>query len=225
MASDPANTEGMTPTGSSNTPVPLESPGTRDLTVSPSADSALTALSSIASSVGSPEYASTRAAGEFGTVAQTSAGPRTSAAPRPAARLPRYLGEYQLLEEIARAGMGIVYRARQEKLNRPVAVKLIKAGSLAGIDEVRRFRHEAEAMATLDHPNIIPIYEIGQEDDLPYFSMKLIEQGNLTAHIERLKDDPPAVAALMAKVARAVHYAHQRAILHRDIKPSNILVG
>ena len=80
-------------------------------------------------------------------------------------------------------------------------------------------------MADLDHPHIIPIYEIGQEDDQPYFSMKLIEGGNLTRHIPRLKDDPVAAAALISKVARAVHYAHQRMILHRDIKPSNILVA
>ncbi len=120
--------------------------------------------------------------------------------------------------------MGVVYLARQDKLNRLVALKLIRSGSLAGADDLRRFRQEAEAIAELDHPHIIPIYEIGQEDDQPYFSMKLIEGGNLTRHIPRLKDDPGAVAALMAKVARAVHFAHQRTILHRDIKPSNILL-
>ncbi len=92
--------------------------------------------------------------------------------------------------------MGVVYRARQDKLNRLVALKLIRSGSLAGADDLRRFRQEAEAIAELDHPHIIPIYEIGQEDDQPYFSMKLIEGGNLTQHIERLKDDPRAVAAL-----------------------------
>ena len=92
-------------------------------------------------------------------------------------------------DRAGRNGCGLSGR-RQEKLNRLVAVKLIRSGSLAGDDDLRRFRHEAEAIADLDHPNIIPIYEIGQEDDQPYFSMKLIEGGNLTRHIPRLKDDP-----------------------------------
>ena len=162
--------------------------------------------------------------GENVTVVQEPSAAAGSSPLRPSGRFPRFLGEYELLEEIARGGMGVVYRARQDKLNRLVALKLIRSGSLAGADDLRRFRHEAEAIAELDHPNIIPIYEIGQEDDQPYFSMKLIEGGNLTRHIPRLKDDPAAVAALIAKVARAVHYAHQRTILHRDIKPSNILL-
>ena len=139
-------------------------------------------------------------------------------------RTPRFLGEYELLEEIARGGMGVVYRARQEKLDRLVAVKVIRSGALAGDDFLHRFWREAKAIADLDHPHIIPIYEINQEDDQPYFSMKLIESGNLTQHIPRLKDDPRGAADLISKVARAVHHAHQRMILHRDIKPSNILV-
>ncbi len=159
-----------------------------------------------------------------GSARLTQAQAAGSLPPAASGRSPRFLGEYELLEEIARGGMGVVYLARQDKLNRLVALKLIRAGSLAGADDLRRFRKEAEAIAELDHPHIIPIYEIGQEDDQPYFSMKLVEGGNLTQHIPRLKDDPRAVAALMAKVARAVHYGHQRTILHRDIKPSNILL-
>ena len=148
-----------------------------------------------------------------------------SSTERDPARPPRFLGEYEVLDELARGGMGVVYRARQVKLNRLVALKLIRDSFLAGPSDLRRFRSEAEAVAGLDHPNIVPIYEVGQVDDQPYFSMRLIDSGNLGRHVERLKADPRASAALMAKVARAVHYAHQRMILHRDIKPANILLG
>jgi WD40 repeat protein/tRNA A-37 threonylcarbamoyl transferase component Bud32 len=142
-----------------------------------------------------------------------------------ASRTSRFLADYEVLCEVARGGMGIVYRARQVHLNRIVALKLVRDPSLASYTELRRFRAEADAIAQLDHPNIVPIYEVGQVEDQPYFSMKLIEGGNLTAHVARLREDPRAAATLMAKVARAVHFAHQRAILHRDIKPSNILLG
>jgi WD40 repeat protein/tRNA A-37 threonylcarbamoyl transferase component Bud32 len=161
---------------------------------------------------------------DLGTIGQTRSKPAAPIAPQPSGRFPRFLGEYELLGEIARGGMGVVYRARQDKLNRLVAVKLIRSGSLTNADELRRFHQEAEAIADLDHPHIIPIYEIGQEDDEPYFSMKLVEGGSLSRHIPRLKNESGTAVALMAKVARAVHYAHQRTILHRDIKPSNILL-
>ena len=115
--------------------------------------------------------------------------------------------------------------ARQVHLGRTVALKLVRDPSLATHAEILRFRKEAEAVAELDHPNIVPIYEVGQTEDQPYFSMKLIEGGSLTLQVVRLREDPRAAAALMAKVARAVHYAHQHAILHRDLKPSNILIG
>ncbi len=148
----------------------------------------------------------------------------TEPASAPAARQPRILGEYEILAEIARGGMGVVYRARQVKLGRIVALKLVRDPSLATDVDLRRFQIEAQAIALLDHPNIVPIFEVGQADDQPYFSMKLVEGGTLSGQIKRLREYPRGAAAMMVKVARAVAYAHQRAILHRDLKPSNILI-
>jgi hypothetical protein len=136
----------------------------------------------------------------------------------------RYIGDYELLGEIASGGMGVVYRARQRSLNRVVALKMIRGGILAGGAETRRFQSEAETAANMDHSNIIPIYEVGDYQGQPYFTMKYIEGGNLSQHVPRLVDDPRAAAKLMLTVARAVHHAHERGLLHRDLKPGNILV-
>jgi serine/threonine-protein kinase len=132
--------------------------------------------------------------------------------------------DYEVLGEIARGGMGVVYRARQRSLDRVVALKRIKAGQFASPHEVRRFLDEGRRHAGLDHPHIVPVYDAGEHQGRPYFTMKLIEGGDLGKHLPRLTKDPKAAVALLVKVSRAVHYAHQHGVLHRDLKPSNILL-
>jgi serine/threonine protein kinase len=139
---------------------------------------------------------------------------------------PWQLGNYEILEQIGCGGMGVIYRARQRHSRRIVAVKRVLSYRADSHGALQRFRREAQAVASLDHPNILPIYEVSEsEDGLPFFSMKLAEKGSLHENAASLRDKPNKCVQLLAKVARAVEYAHSRGVLHRDLKPGNILLN
>jgi TolB-like protein/Tfp pilus assembly protein PilF len=140
------------------------------------------------------------------------------------ARMLGNFGDYELLEEIGCGGQGIVYRARQKSLNRTVALKVIGLGYWATETHLKRFRREVQATASLEHPGIVPIYEIGEREGCCYFSMKFVEGGQLDEVVRRQPIPIRGAVELIAKVARTVHYAHEHGILHRDIKPGNILL-
>jgi alpha,alpha-trehalase len=135
-----------------------------------------------------------------------------------------HFGDYELIEPLGQGGMGIVYEARQRSLGRSVALKLIRSTGPATGPELLRFRTEAEVIAGLDHPNIVPIFEVGEHEGSPYFSMKLLRGGDLAGRLSEFEADPRAAARLTVTIARAVQHAHRRGVLHRDLKPSNVLL-
>ncbi|MGB7323434.1 MAG: serine/threonine-protein kinase, partial [Rubripirellula sp.] len=136
----------------------------------------------------------------------------------------KYFGEYELLSEIARGGMGVVYKARQVKLNRIVAIKMILSGEFAGQEAVKRFHSEAEAAANLDHPGIVPIYEIGDHGGQHYFSMGFVDGFSLQDKLNSAPMPAKEAARLFRKITEAVAYAHSKGVIHRDLKPANILI-
>ena len=139
--------------------------------------------------------------------------------------LPREFGDYELIEEIARGGMGVVFRARQRQLNRIVAIKMILTGQLAREEDIARFYTEAEAAASLDHPGIVPIYEVGVHEGQHFFSMGFVEGPSLAQLILERPLEPDVASELARQVAVAVGYAHSRGVIHRDLKPANVLVA
>src|SRR6185436_7775932 len=174
-----------------------------------------------------PPDAPVAARDDGGPAANVEANAATAPHSKKAARAVELLGElgdYELLEEIGRGGQGVVFRARQKSLNRTVALKVISLGQWASKAHLKRFRLEAEAAARLEHPGIVPIHEVGERDGSCYFSMKLVEGGQLDEVARREPIPIRRAVELIAKVARTVHYAHEHGILHRDIKPGNILL-
>jgi serine/threonine-protein kinase len=136
----------------------------------------------------------------------------------------QYFGDYELLRAIACGGMGVVYKARRVSLNQIVALKMLRLNAASDSQDAQRFRAEAAAAASLDHPNILPLYEAGQHKGRHYFTMKLMEGGSLSANMKELVREPKLFAHILAGVARAIHYAHQHGVLHRDLKPAKILL-
>jgi serine/threonine-protein kinase len=139
--------------------------------------------------------------------------------------MPPEIDGHPILARLGEGGIGVVYRARDRKLGRDVALKMLRAGPWAADEERERFRRETAAMAQLRHPHIVPIFRQGEHQGQPYFTMSLIEGGSLKEHLPQFQAGPRLAVGLMVKVARAVHYLHEHNILHRDLKPHNILLG
>jgi eukaryotic-like serine/threonine-protein kinase len=148
----------------------------------------------------------------------------SSASATPAAARVQVPG-YEIIKELGRGGMGVVYLARQQGLNRLVAIKMMMHGIQADEDDGIRFRTEAEAIARLHHPNIVQIYEVGAVEGRPFLSLEFVAGGSLADALKGSPQAPAEAAAIVASLAEAVHYCHERGILHRDLKPSNILLA
>src|SRR5262249_53633435 len=138
--------------------------------------------------------------------------------------LPQRVGAYEIEGELGRGGMGVVYRARHQKLGHEVALKIMLAGSHASEQELARFHLEAAAVARLKHPGIVHIHEFGEHDGRPFFSLELVEGGSLAARLKAGQLPAREAAALVEKVARAMAHAHEHGIVHRDLKPANVLL-
>jgi predicted Ser/Thr protein kinase len=131
---------------------------------------------------------------------------------------------YDVLRELGRGGMGVVYLARQQGLDRMVALKMILSGDHASSQQSKRFHAEAQAISRLQHPNLVQIYEVGENEGRPYFSLEFVDGGTLQEKFRGAPQPPAEAARLIEVLARAVHYAHQRGIVHRDLKPANVLL-
>src|SRR5262249_35250034 len=132
---------------------------------------------------------------------------------------------YEILAELGRGGMGVVYKARQTSLKRVVALKMVLAGARASPEELDRFRREAEAVARLQHPNIVQIHEVGEQDGCPYFSLEYMDGGSRAQRLRGAPQPPHWSARLVETLARAVQVAHERGVVHRDLKPANVLLS
>ena len=168
--------------------------------------------------------AASAADAEITRISDPSGSGRVAASPPATLQLPATFGDYELVEELGRGGMGVVYRAVQRSLGRTVALKMLLRRDLATPADVARFRTEAESAARLDHPGIVSIFEVGEWEGHPFYSMQLVEGTTLAKQLARGPMPPRIAAGLLAKVAAAVQAAHERGVLHRDLKPSNILI-